>query len=198
MLKDEPPQNDFMGGWVVDTEPMTAYAWLLAFEGGVLEGSDYRFLTPNNIEAFTFLRELSETTCAWQTAGGDSIAAFANREAMFITASLEDLPDVARAFASASNTDIWKVIPFPVRMKMPVVYGSSYIVLNSTEANNLRRGYSCAGLDKEQDALWRQLTSSRLCTSTLTCSATTEDSPPKGAGGQASAAVDATSTGFMA
>ena len=38
MLKDDSAQNDFMGGWLVDTEPMTAYAWLLAFEGGVLDG----------------------------------------------------------------------------------------------------------------------------------------------------------------
>jgi hypothetical protein len=113
MLKDDSPQNDFMGGWYVDTEPMTAYAWLLAFEGGVLEGSGYRFLTPHNIEAFTFLRELSEATCSWQAAGVDPLTAFANREAMFITASLEDLPEVARAFASANNTDTWKVIPFP-------------------------------------------------------------------------------------
>ena len=33
MLKDESAQNDFMGGWYVDTEPMTAYAWLLTFGG---------------------------------------------------------------------------------------------------------------------------------------------------------------------
>ena len=92
MLKDESPQNDFMGGWFVDTEPMTAYAWLLAFEGGVLEGNGYRFLTPNNIESFTFLRELSEKTCAWQSVEVDAVTAFTSRQALFITASLQDLP----------------------------------------------------------------------------------------------------------
>ena len=44
MLKDEAPQNDFMGGWYVDVNPMTAYAWLLAFEGGALDGGGYRFV----------------------------------------------------------------------------------------------------------------------------------------------------------
>ena len=160
MLKDESPQNDFMGGWYVDTEPMTAYAWLLAFEGGVLEGSDYRFLTPHNIEAFKFLRELSEATCSWQAAGVDPINAFANREAMFITASLEDLPDVARAFASAQNTDSWKVISFPgTNEDALVVYGSSYAILKSTPEKQLAAWIFARWLlDNKQDARWVEAT----------------------------------------
>ncbi|HQV63019.1 MAG TPA: hypothetical protein PKV19_03390, partial [Anaerolineales bacterium] len=39
MLKDESAQNDFMGGWIVDTETPTAYSWMLAFDGGAVEGS---------------------------------------------------------------------------------------------------------------------------------------------------------------
>ena len=149
-----------MGGWYVDTEPMTAYAWLLAFEGGVLEGSDYRFLTPHNIEAFRFLRELSEATCSWQAADGNPINAFANREAMFITASLEDLPDVARAFASAKNTDTWKVISFPgANEDALVVYGSSYVILKSTNEKQLAAWLFARWLlDNEQDARWVEAT----------------------------------------
>lgn len=154
MLKDDLPQNDFMGGWLVDTEPMTAYAWLLAFEGGVLEGNDYRFLTPNNIDAFRFLRELSETACAWQAAGVNPVNAFTAREALFITAGLEDLPGVARAFASANNRDKWKVIAFPgANEDALVVYGSSYVILNSTEAEQLASWLFIRWLlEKEQDA----------------------------------------------
>jgi ABC-type glycerol-3-phosphate transport system substrate-binding protein len=160
MLKDASPQNDFMGGWYADTEPMTAYAWLLAFEGGVLEGSDYRFLTPHNIEAFRFLRELSESTCAWQAADINPATAFASREAMFITASLEDLPDVARAFASAKNTDTWKVISFPgANEDALVVYGSSYIILKSTNEKQLAAWLFARWLlDNEQDARWVEAT----------------------------------------
>jgi ABC-type glycerol-3-phosphate transport system substrate-binding protein len=160
MLKDESPQNDFMGGWAVDTDPMTAYAWLLAFEGGVLEGSDYRFLTPNNIAAFTFLRELSEAGCAWQSANTKPITAFAKREAMFITASLEDLPDVAREFASASNTDTWSVISFPgANEDALMVYGSSYVILKSTQEKQLASWLFMRWLvDKEQDARWVEAT----------------------------------------
>lgn len=160
MLKDETPQNDFKGGWYVDTDPMTAYAWLLAFEGGVLEGSDYRFLTPNNIATFKFLRELSESICSWQTPDSDPITAFAGREAMFITASLEDLPDVARAFASASNTDQWKVISFPgANQDAMVVYGSSHVVLKSTPQEQLASWLFVRWLmDEKQDARWVEAT----------------------------------------
>jgi ABC-type glycerol-3-phosphate transport system substrate-binding protein len=160
MLKDDSQANDFMGGWFVDTQPMTAYAWLLAFEGGVLEGNDYRFLTPNNIEAFKFLRELSEATCAWQAAAADPIDAFAARQALFITASLEDLPAVARAFAAANNTDKWQVIAFPGSNEDAlVVYGSSYVILNSTDEEQLAAWlFTRWLLDPVQDARWVETT----------------------------------------
>ncbi len=135
MMKDNSPQNDFKGGWLVDTDPMTAYSWMTAFGGGVMEGGDYRFLTPQNIEAFKFLRELSESNCAWQ--GGENPSnAFASREALFISAGLEDLPAAARAFAEANSRDKWRVIPFPGAESL-VVYGSSYVILESSEEESL-------------------------------------------------------------
>jgi multiple sugar transport system substrate-binding protein len=161
MLKDEVPQNDFMGGWYVDTEPMTAYAWLLAFEGGVLEGNGYHFLTPNNIASFKFLRELSESSCAWQSAEVDAVTAFASRQAMFITASLQDLPSVARAFAAAKSRDDWKVIAFPGTGSDDtlVVYGSSYVILSSTPEKQLASWLFIRWLlDNEQDARFVEAT----------------------------------------
>jgi multiple sugar transport system substrate-binding protein/sn-glycerol 3-phosphate transport system substrate-binding protein len=160
MLKDESPQNDFMGGWIVDTGQSTAYAWMLAFEGGVLEGGNYRFLTPNNIDAFKFLRELSEKQCVWQAVETDPITAFATREALFITASLEDLPAVAREFASANNTDIWDVTAFPGENQDAFsVYGSSYVILKSTDQEQLAAWLFARWLmEKEQDARWVETT----------------------------------------
>jgi len=154
MGKDDKLENDSMGGWYADTDSMTAYAWLLAFEGGILEGSNYRFLTPHNIESFTFLRGLSEIGCAWQAANTDPIASFANRETLFITASLQDLPDVARAFAVAKSTDVWQVLPFPGENEDAlVVYGSSYVILNSTKEKQLAAWLFARWLlEDEQDA----------------------------------------------
>ncbi len=160
MLKDDSPQNDFAGGWIVDTEPMSAYAWMLAFEGGISEGDGYRFLSPNNIDAFKFLRELSETSCAWQAAAADPLTAFANREALFITASLEDLPALNREFVSANNTDQWKLIPFPGKDEGAfVVYGSSYVILNSTDEEQLAAWLFARWLlENTQDARWVEAT----------------------------------------
>lgn len=149
-----------MGGWIVDTDSMTAYSWMLAFDGGVLDGDGYRFLAPNNIDAFKFLRELSETSCAWQVTETDPLIAFANREALFITASLEDLPAVAREFASANNTDKWKVIPFPGKNDGAfVIYGSSYVILKSTDEEQLAAWLFARWLlDNKQDARWVETT----------------------------------------
>ncbi|HET7143911.1 MAG TPA: extracellular solute-binding protein, partial [Anaerolineales bacterium] len=160
MTGDGSTQNDFMGGWIVDTDPMTAYAWMLAFDGGVLEGDGYRFLAPNNLDAFKFLRELSETSCAWQVTETDPLTAFANREALFITASLEDLPTIAREFASANSTDKWKVIPFPGKNDGAfVVYGSSYVILKSTDAEQLAAWLFARWLlEIKQDARWVEAT----------------------------------------
>jgi ABC-type glycerol-3-phosphate transport system substrate-binding protein len=160
MLSDEFAENDALGGWLVNTDSMTAYSWMLAFGGGVLEGGNYRFLTPNNIDAYKFLRELSETSCAWQSASVDSVTSFANREALFITASLTDLPSVARAIAGANSTDKWSVMPFPGEDNGALtVYGSSYVILDSTDEEQLAAWLFVRWLtDNKQDARWVETT----------------------------------------
>ena len=160
MLTDAFAENDALGGWLVNTDATTAYAWMRAFGGGALEEGNYRFLTQNNINAFKFLRELSETNCAWQSASADPLTAFANREALFITASLTDLSGIARAFASANSTDKWSVMLFPAEDKgvMPV-YGSSYVILNTTDEEQLAAWLFVRWLtDKKQDARWVEAT----------------------------------------
>jgi len=161
MKSDDTPANDGKGGWVLDTKPMTAYAWLLAFEGGVLEGNDYRFLTPNNIKAFEFLKGLTEENCAWQApANVDPVTDFATRQALFITAGLEDLPTISRAFAAAGNTDKWTALSFPGENEDAlVVYGSSYAVLKSTPEAQLAAWIFIRWmLEPEQDARWVETT----------------------------------------
>lgn len=159
MRTDDKVENDALGGWIVDTESMTAYSWMLAFGGGVLEEGNYRFLAPENIEAFTFLRELSEDNCAWLSTG-DSITSFANREALFITANLQDLPLVARAFVGVDNRDEWTVLPFPNDEDgVLAMYGSSYVVLNSSAEEQLAAWLFIRWLlENEQDARWVEAT----------------------------------------
>jgi ABC-type glycerol-3-phosphate transport system substrate-binding protein len=79
---------------------------------------------------------------------------------MFITASLQDLPEVARAFASAKNTDAWKVISFPgANEDALIVYGSSYVILKSTNEKQLAAWLFARWLlDNKQDARWVEAT----------------------------------------
>ena len=139
MLKDKDKSNDAMGGWLVDMQATTALSWLTAFGGGVLEGNGYHFLTPNNVAAFTFVKQLYDDKCAWTASDPSSIYdAFANRKALFSTASLEELSDQARAFGAANNSDEWTVLAFPGNSQSGLfIYGSSYIVLKSTPEQQL-------------------------------------------------------------
>jgi multiple sugar transport system substrate-binding protein len=160
MLKDQDKSNDAMGGWLVDTQAITALSWLTAFGGGVLEGNGYHFLTPNNIAAFTFMKQLHDDGCAWTISDPSGIYdAFANRKALFSTASLEELSDQSRAFAAANNSDEWTVLAFPGNAQSGLfIYGSSYILLKSTPEGQLASWLFVRWmLSPENQAKWVQV-----------------------------------------
>lgn len=136
---DDNPDNDPLGGWLIDTQAMTPLSWMIAFGGGVQEEDGYRFLTPGNIAAFRFVKTLQQKNCAWVASPDLPIPdRFAARQALFVTASLEDLPDQARAFSAANNTDEWTVLKFPGDGRGAlVVYGSSFLVFESDNVTQL-------------------------------------------------------------
>jgi ABC-type glycerol-3-phosphate transport system substrate-binding protein len=137
--RDDDPGNDGRGGWQIDADSMTFLSWLTAFGGGVLDGKGYRFLSPKNLEAATFVKQLYDDGCSWlPPSGADRAAAFAARTALFDTAGLEDLPDFTRAMAAAGNADDWTVMTFPGASQTGLVtYGSSFVVLKSTPEQQL-------------------------------------------------------------
>jgi ABC-type glycerol-3-phosphate transport system substrate-binding protein len=139
MLINTDKTDDGQGGWLVDTDPMTLLSWMTAFGGGVLEGNNYRYLTPKNIAALTFVKQLYDDGCAWGAQPDtDPFLAFAGRKAMFATASLEELSEYARAMASAGSADEWTVMSFPGDIQSGlVIYGSSYVILKSTPEQQL-------------------------------------------------------------
>lgn len=159
--EDADLENDALGGWLIDTHAMTPLSWLLAFGGGVQEAEGYRFLTPGNISAFRFVKTLQQKNCAWVASAERSVFdRFAARQALFVTASLEDLPDQVRAFSAATNPDEWTVLPFPGEERDAlVVYGSSFIVLQSDEATQLASWLFVRWmLSAETQARWVQST----------------------------------------
>jgi ABC-type glycerol-3-phosphate transport system substrate-binding protein len=158
---DADTDNDPLGGWLIDTNAMTPLSWMVAFGGGIQEEKGYRFLTPGNIAAFKYVKVLQQKNCAW-VASPDLPAAdrFSSRQALFATASLEDFPDQARAFAAANNRDEWTVLKFPGdEHKALVVYGSSFIVFNSDDVTQLASWLFIRWmLSAENQARWVQST----------------------------------------
>lgn len=158
---DQEPNNDALGGWLIDTHPMTPLSWLIAFGGGVQEEDGYRFLTPGNIAAFRFVKTLQQKNCAWvPSADLTPSDRFAARQALFATASLEDLPDQNRAFSAANNKDEWTVLKFPGdEQDAFVVYGSSFIMLESDDVTQLAAWLFMRWmLSAENQARWVQST----------------------------------------
>ncbi|NJC96549.1 MAG: hypothetical protein C3F07_11940 [Anaerolineales bacterium] len=159
--RDANPDNDQLGGWLVDADAMTPLAWMIAFDGGVQEENGYRFLTPGNIDALKYLKTLQQKNCAWVASSGtSSYDRFAARQALFANASLEELADQTRAFAAAGSRDEWTILPYPgVDRSAFVVYGSSFIVFDSDEATQLASWLFIRWmLSSENQARWVQST----------------------------------------
>ena len=137
---DGDPDNDGTGGWIVDTSPSVMLAWLYAFGGQVVtpQGAGYQFDTPHTEAALEFLKSLHDSGCTWQTTDGHAAEEFAGRQALFITASIADLPAQRAALAEAGNQDEWTVLAFPSSSE-PVlsVYGPDFTVFRSSEGEQL-------------------------------------------------------------
>jgi ABC-type glycerol-3-phosphate transport system substrate-binding protein len=136
---DDDPDNDALGGWLIDDHAMTSLSWMLAFDGGVQEQNGYRFLSAGNIDAFKYLKVLQQKNCAWvPTTEGSVFDRFASRRALFGTASLEEFADQSRAFGSLGNNDEWVALPFPGKDSTAfVVYGSSFVMFASNDVTQL-------------------------------------------------------------
>jgi ABC-type glycerol-3-phosphate transport system substrate-binding protein len=159
--RDGDPSNNALGGWLIDNDAMTPLSWMLAFGGGAQEEQGYRFLTPGNIAAFRFVKSLQQKSCAWVPSPDTSVFdRFALRQALFATASLEDLPDQARAFSAANNPDEWTVLKFPGEERQTfVVYGSSFIMFQSDDVTQLASWLFMRWmLSPENQARWVQST----------------------------------------
>ncbi|HEX5944026.1 MAG TPA: extracellular solute-binding protein [Anaerolineales bacterium] len=158
---DESPDNDPLGGWLIDSHAMTPLSWMIAFGGGVQEENGYRFLTPGNIAAFRFVKTLQQKNCAWVASLDLPVPdRFAARQALFATASLEELPTHVRAFSAANNTDEWTVLKFPGEEREAlVVYGSSLIMFESDDVTQLASWLFMRWmLSAENQARWVQST----------------------------------------
>lgn len=161
LAADEDPNNNALGGWLIDTNPMTPLSWMLAFGGGVQEEDGYRFLAPGNIDAFKFLKVLQQKGCAWVPSPDLSVYdRFTRRQALFATASLEEFSDQSRSFFTSGSRDEWTVLPFPGEEQDAfVLYGSSFVMLESDDVTQLATWLFMRWmLSSENQARWVQST----------------------------------------
>jgi len=136
--KDSDPKNDGYGGWIVDTDWQTTYSWLLAFGGGVADGSTYGLRTDPNLATLQFIKGLFDSHCAWISTEPTPFDSFARRSALFISGDLSELPMEMDSMKSLKNSDEWTVLPFPGPQGSGLVtYGPSYTVLKSSPEKQL-------------------------------------------------------------
>lgn len=135
---NENPEDDGKGGWIVDDDPQSALAWMYSFDGGPFVNGEYQFINKANINALKSLKTLFDDGCAWVTTADTPYEQFALRSALMISASLEEFPDIKRAFAEAGNRDEWTPIPFPGEARTSfITYGDSYAILAREDAEAL-------------------------------------------------------------
>ena len=138
---NESSEDDGSGGWLVNTTPSAVLSWFYAFESSIVlpDGSGYHFNNPQSEEAISFLKELFDEGCAWEAAEFPAEVEFANRKALFITASLLDLPFQSAQLDLSGNNDDWMVTGFPSPDAQPVidVYGPSYVMFSGTAEEDL-------------------------------------------------------------
>ena len=136
--QDENPEDDGKGGWIIDYDTNGILAWMRGFGGGPFINDEYQFINSNNISAFKNLKKLYDDKCAWLTTAETPYEQFALRSALFITASLEEFPQIKRAFLDAGSRDEWTVIPFPGEERnVLITYGSSYALMETEDAEAL-------------------------------------------------------------
>ena len=136
---DEDFENDGKGGWIVDMDSNTVLAWMQGFGGSPLDDTgNYQFISAENIDALKGLKKLYDKQCTWLSTADTPYEQFAERSALFISAGMEEFPEISRSFAKANSRDEWKVIPFPGEEEGAfITYGASYALLETDDAEAL-------------------------------------------------------------
>lgn len=133
---DQFSANNGTGGWIVNTDGLVVYSWLLSFGfGDALSGDPqaFQFNQPAAETTFRFFRSMIDEGCIWFARSSASNEYFANRQALMYTGSLTDLDLQANTQARLQSTDKWTVLPFPNGDRpVTVTSGLSIGVLKST------------------------------------------------------------------
>jgi multiple sugar transport system substrate-binding protein len=126
---DKKRSNDGTGGWFIDTGWPSSVSWLQAFSFNRFpdaNGSDFRFSSPEGEKALAFLKSLNDQGCAWSGRKTDPQEYFATRQALFYSATLEDIGPQTRTDARLGSKDTWIPIAYPAESSLAGILSTGY------------------------------------------------------------------------
>ena len=135
---DNDPTNDGLGGWIIDTDAMTLASWATSFGTPFETAGELQFSTPEMVQTLSYLRNLLDKGCAWNSKDISPYNYFANRETLIYSADLQDLSQQQTAQQLAGSKDEWMVIPYPTTSAPFILTeGSSYAILTNSPEKQL-------------------------------------------------------------
>lgn len=138
---DQSFANNGTGGWIVNTDGLVVYSWLLRFGLEDAFSGDppaFNFNQPAAEQAFSYFRSMLDEGCIWFARSSASNEYFAGREALMYTGNLTDLNLQTKTQTRLESTDEWTVLPFPDGSQpVTVASGLSLGVLQSTPEEEL-------------------------------------------------------------
>ena len=133
--------NDGTGGWLIDTDGLTIYAWLRSFglqNAYDVQNGSYVFNQQESQEAFDFLKEVFEQGCSWFGRNPLPYEYFALRNALFISIDLSNLQEQVKVNDRLDVEDEWMILPYPgLEKPITIISGFSYGILKSDAAKDL-------------------------------------------------------------
>ncbi len=137
--KDGDTLNDGLGGWLIDTGSDTFYSWLSSFGANPFLNGQYRFSDEAAINTLNYLFDLKAKSCAWSGTSPQVEPYFANRQALFYSGSLADIPTQVMAQTRSGSSDTWSIIRYPALQGDPIflTHGSSYSILSANPQEQL-------------------------------------------------------------
>lgn len=141
ILNDNTYENDGLGGWYLDRSTLTLLGWLEAFNANPVNAQSgaVSFNSAPAASAFTFLRKLLDSTCAWISPTITPLGAFNRRQALFVSASLDEVLSQEKIRSLAKSSDEWNILPYPSEYNSPsaIVSGLDGAILRAKPAEQL-------------------------------------------------------------
>ncbi len=142
LMHDADKQNDGLGGWIVNNEALTILSWMKVFGVSKLPDVDftgYQFQSAPAQNMFKYFGQLFDEGCIWNSRNPEPYDYFAKRQALFYSATVQDVMIQAEKNRLLQIDDEWTILTYPVSDKKPVVLmnGPSYTIAASTPEQQL-------------------------------------------------------------